>query len=50
MNNTIARAQARTTLSPRYRAANPPATIGQIALAAKIPANELRRLVATMVD
>lgn len=50
MNNSTARATARATLSPRYGAAKSPATGHHVSAAMIIPAPELRRLVAAMVD
>jgi hypothetical protein len=50
MNNSNARATSRATLSLRYGALHSLATKGHLPVAAIIPAHELRRLVATMVD
>lgn len=50
MNNSNARATSRAILSPRYGASHSLATKDHVPIAAMIPANELRRLVAAMVD
>ncbi|WP_232806609.1 hypothetical protein [Tsuneonella flava] len=50
MNQTISRDTPRHKLSLRYGAAHSPASTDLAPVAAMIPAIELRRLVATMVD
>ncbi|WPZ07615.1 hypothetical protein [Pelagerythrobacter marinus] len=50
MNHTIARGTPRPKLSLRYGAAHPRASTEHTPVAAAIPAIDLRRIVATMVD